>query len=391
MTQPVSAAIPFLDLRRQHAALRGDLEAAVARVFESQRFILGPEGEALEREIAARVGAADAVAVASGTDALLLTWRALGLGPGDEVVTSPFSFFASAGAVLNAGAIPVFADIDPLTFALDPAAAAAAVTPRTRALCPVHLFGQAADVDALRRATRGSVPVVEDACQAIGARLRDRAVGALGLAAAFSFFPTKNLGGAGDGGLVSTADAALASRLRRLRHHGQSEAYIHEEVGTNSRLDELQAAVLRVKLRHLEGWTAARRTHAQALAAGLEAAVPGVRAGGELDGADLSLPVEAEGRLHVYNQFTVRARDRDGLLAHLRASGVGCAVYYPRPLHLQPCLSSTGRAGGFPRAETAAREVLSLPVYPELTSSERDRVVEAVAAFYRSAPPSRPA
>ena len=387
----MSAAIPFLDLRRQHAALKGDLEAAVARVFDSQRFILGAEGEALEREIAGAVGAADAVGVASGTDALLLVWRALDLGPGDEVITSPFSFFASAGAVLNAGARPVFADIDPITFALDPVAVAAAVTPRTRAVCPVHLFGQAADVDALRALAGDRLPVIEDACQAIGARLRGRPVGSLGTAAAFSFFPTKNLGGAGDGGMVSTSDTDLAARLRRLRHHGQSEAYVHDEVGTNSRLDELQAAVLRVKLRHLEAWTAARRAHARALAAGLEAAVAGVRAGGELDGADLSLPVEAEGRLHVYNQFTVRARDRDGLLAHLRDRGVGCAVYYPRPLHRQPALASAAASGSFPRAETAAREVLSLPVFPELTASERERIVEAVAAFYRGGRPSRTA
>jgi dTDP-4-amino-4,6-dideoxygalactose transaminase len=386
---PVSSAdsrpVPFLDLKRQHESIRTEIEAAVGRVFASQRFILGPEGEALESECAAAIGAPSAVAVASGTDALLLIWRAIGLRPGDEVVTSPFSFFASAGSVANAGGRPVFADIDPVTFNLDPAAAAAAIGGRTRAVCAVHLFGQAADLGGLRAVLAGrGVALVEDACQAIGASLDGTQVGALGEAAAFSFFPTKNLGGAGDGGLVTARDAEIARTVRLLRHHGQTSAYEHALIGTNSRLDEIQAAVLRVKLRHLAAWTEARRARARQLAERLSAAPLRVRReGGRLDGADLSLPAEVAGRVHAWNQFTIRARDRDGLRRHLLESGIGCAVYYPLPLHLQPCFAFLGgRAGQFPAAEEACREVLSLPVFPELTDAELERVTAAIAAFY---------
>ncbi len=383
-------SVPFLDLARAFGPIRAGVEAALARVLDSQRFILGEEGLALERGCARLMGVPDAVAVASGTDALLLIYRALELAPGDEVITSPFSFFASAGAVANAGGQPVFADIDPLTFNLDPEAAAAAAGPRTRAICPVHLFGQAAEMEPLRAlAVRRDLALVEDAAQAIGATLDGAPVGSLGDAAAFSFFPTKNLGGAGDGGLVTSRRPALAERVRLLRHHGQTGAYEHAYVGTNSRLDEIQAAILRVKLERLPEWTEARRSIARGLGERLHAAGLQVRDGGPLEGADLSLPLPARGRGHVYNLYTVRARRRDALREHLQRLGIGCGVYYPLPLHLQPCFAALGyRQGDFPQAESASREALSLPCFPGLTGEEMDRIVAAVAGFYRRRDPA---
>ncbi|MFQ5719328.1 MAG: DegT/DnrJ/EryC1/StrS family aminotransferase [Acidobacteriota bacterium] len=381
---PAPTGVPLLDLCRQHATIRAEIEAAVARVFESQRFILGPEVAGLEAECAAFLGAA-AVGVASGTDALLLTLRALGLDRAAEVVTTPFTFFATAGAIVNAGARPVFADIDPVTFNLDPDAARAACSKRTAAICAVHLYGQPADMDGLQAVVSNAGAIlIEDACQAIGARVGACRVGAVGAAAAFSFFPSKNLGGAGDGGLVTTRDAGLAARIRSLRHHGQVGSYEHEAVGTNSRLDELQAAVLRVKLGHLESWNEARRAHAAALTGRLRAGGLNIREGGALDGADLSVPVEAPGCRHVFNQYTLRAARRDRLADALRASGIGCAVYYPLPLHLQPCFAHLGyQRGDLPVAEQASAEVISLPVFPELSEPELDRVAGAVVAFYR--------
>lgn len=369
-------AVPAFSLARQIQRLRPELDAAWDRVLRSGQFILGPEVEALEREIAARLGPdMGAVGVASGSDALYLALVALGVGPGDEVVTTPFTFFATAGAVVRTGATPVFADVEPDTFNLDPDEALARVTPRTRVILPVHLFGLVADVERLRRGFAGAV--LEDAAQALGAAVAGRPAGTLGEAAAVSFFPTKNLGAFGDGGLVVSRDAALLERVRRLRVHGARAKYFHEEVGVNSRLDALQAAVLRVKLGHLDAWTARRRALAARYREGL--AARGL--------TDLVVPqAEPPGRVHAYHQFTVRAPDRDGLRRYLAARGIGSTVYYPYPLHRLPAFAALGYGpGAFPVAERLAAEVLSLPLFPELEEEEVDRVLDAVAAYYRGA------
>lgn len=361
-------AVPLLDLQVQYQAIRAEIDAAVAAVFSTQRFVFGPEVERLEAEIAAFVGAKRAVAVASGTDALWLTLRAAGIGPGDEVITVPFTFFATAGAIHNCGATPVFVDIRSDTFNIDAAQVEAAITPRTRAIIPVHLFGQCADMAALTAmARRHGLFVLEDAAQALGSRYGERFAGALGDAGAISFFPSKNLGAPGDGGMVITDDVALADALRLQRNHGQGETYFHQTVGTNSRLGELQAAVLRVKLRYLRQWTEARRANAAAYTARF-AGVDGV-----------TPPVEVAPCRHVYNQYTLRLTRRDVVRERLRAKGVGCAVYYPVPLHRQECFLHLNCAEGrFPVSEQACREVLSLPVYPELTEPQRQEVMAAV-------------
>jgi dTDP-4-amino-4,6-dideoxygalactose transaminase len=366
-----------LDLRAQFAAIRDQVMPALLAVIERQQFIMGPEVEELERAIATLSSTRHAIACASGTDALLLSLKALDLRPGDEVVTSPFTFFATAGAIWNAGGRPVFADIEPETFNLDVAAVEAAIGPRTRAIVPVHLFGQMARMEELLRVAAGrGLVVIEDAAQAIGARRkidgRWRMAGELGWAGAFSFFPSKNLGAWGDGGMIVTQDDALAERLRRLRTHGGRKHYHHEEVGTNSRLDTLQAAVLLAKLPHLGRWSEARRRVAARYHEGLE----GV--------GDLVLPKVDESNEHIFHQYTVRTQRRDALLEHLRRRGIGCAVYYPTPLHLQPCFAGLGyREGQFPEAERAAREVLSLPIYPELDGGAQARVIEAIREFFR--------
>lgn len=371
--------VPLLDLTLQYRQISADVEAAIRGVVEEQRFVLGPVVERFEREIEAYLGVEHAIGCASGTDAILLAVRALDVAPGDEVVTSPFTFFATAGAVHNAGGRPVFADIDPDTFNLSPQAAEAAFTERTRVVMPVHLFGQMADMTAFRAlGDRRGVKVLEDAAQAIGARQRLAdgtwiTTGTLGDACAFSFFPTKNLGAFGDAGMMVTNDAAVAERLRKLRVHGGRQMYHHEEVGFNSRLDALQAAVLSVKLPHLAGWSAARRANAavydEALA-GLDAVV--------------TPPVRPENET-IVNQYTIRVRDgqRDALQKHLAANGVGSSVYYPLPLHQQECFAYLGyREGQFPEAERAAREVLSLPVFPELTPGQLHHAAEQVRAFF---------
>jgi dTDP-4-amino-4,6-dideoxygalactose transaminase len=363
--------VPLLDLKAQFRTIREDVLAAVLAVAESQQFIMGPAVAQLEAGLARLCRTRAAVSCASGTDALLLPLKAL-IRPGDEVITSPFTFFASAGAVVNAGGRPVFVDIDPATFNLRPDQVAAAVTPRTRAIVPVHLFGQMAPIEEiLPVAARHGLAVVEDAAQAIGARrLVDgawRMAGELGTVGAFSFFPSKNLGAWGDGGLITTQDEALAERLRRLRTHGGAKQYHHDEVGTNSRLDTLQAAVLAAKLPHLERWSAARREHA----ACYTDALGGV--------AGITTPAVDPRNEHIFHQYTIRSDRRDALMTWLKERGVGCAVYYPRPLHLQPCFASLGyREGQFPEAERACGEVLSLPVYPELTAAQRDTVVRAI-------------
>ena len=368
--------VPLLDIGAQHAPIRDALIGALARVLDSNRFIMGAEVEALERELADRLGVVDAIGVSSGTDALLVALMALGIGPGDEVVTSTYSFFASAGSVSRLGATPVFVDVQPETFNLDPAAVAAAMTSRTRAIIPVHLFGQPADLHPIiNTAVRAGVAVIEDAAQAIGAVYDGHLVGSMGALGCFSFFPSKNLGALGDAGLVTTMSPAMGKTIRSLRNHGMEPKYVHRVVGGNFRLDAMQAAVLRVKLPHLEPWTAARRRNAARYRALFENArlTECVR-----------LPLEAPNRTHIYNQFVIRVDDRDGLRKHLDANGIGTEVYYPVPFHLQECFANLGyRPGAFPHAEAAARESLALPIYSELTETQQSAVVNAISRFYR--------
>ena len=386
--------VPQFDLRAQYATLKDEILAALARVCESQRFILGPEGDALERELAGYCGAKFAVGCASGSDALLLSMVALGVQPEEEVVTVPFTFFSTAGAVARLGARAAFVDIDPRTYTMDPArleAYLAKLGPdrrrRTRALIPVHLYGQPAEMDAINElARRFELPVIEDAAQALGADYRGRRAGALGATACFSFYPTKNLGAYGDAGLVTTNDPVLAERLRALRQHGCThEKYCHDVVGWNSRLDELQAAVLRVKFKRLEEWTRARQRAADAydelfLAAGL-AAPEGVYPD---DTHPVVGPHRAADCRHVFHQYVIRARQRDNLEKFLSEEGVGTEVYYPRPLHLQDCFAAWGgRAGDCPESERAAAEVLALPLYAELTREQQHYVVGKIAEFFR--------
>ena len=366
--------VPLLDLQAQHQRIGAEVEAAVHDVIQSQRFVLGPAVERLEEEMAERVGVKHAVSCASGTDALLLPLRCLDMEPGDEVVVPAFTFFATAGAVWNAGLRPAFADIDPRTFNLTAATIEPAITDRTRAIVVVHLFGQMAPMaEIMALAERRGLHVIEDAAQSIDARQRVhgdwRAAGSVGTAGAFSFFPTKNLGGYGDGGLITTNDDDLADRLRKIRVHGGRQMYHHEMVGTNSRLDAIQAAVLSAKLPHLERWTEERRRNA----AEYDEAFAGH--------AGLTAPFVAEDGFHVYNQYTVRTPRREALREHLDREGIGSGIYYPVPLHLQECFRGLGgREGDLPESERAAREVLSLPIYPELTSEQIRAVVAAVAS-----------
>ncbi|HEX8688467.1 MAG TPA: DegT/DnrJ/EryC1/StrS family aminotransferase, partial [Pyrinomonadaceae bacterium] len=355
-----------------------ELRAALGRVLDSQQFILGEDVRLLESELARYTRARHAVGCGSGSDALLLALLALDAGAGTEVVTTPFTFFATAGAVVRAGARPVFVDIEPRTYNIDPARVEEAVTGRTRALLPVHLYGQCAEMGEILRVAQGrGVRVIEDAAQAIGAEdARGRAAGAAGDAGCFSFYPTKNLGAAGEAGLVTANDAGLAERLRRLRVHGGATEYHHDEVGFNSRLDTFQAAVLRVKLPHLDAWSDARR----------ERAGDYTRLMGEAGLSEfVTPPYVLEGARHIFHQYVVRvpAARRDALLEHLRANGVGTKVYYPVPLHLQPCFAYLGyREGDFPESERAARETLALPMFPELTRGQQEYVVETLRRFF---------
>jgi dTDP-4-amino-4,6-dideoxygalactose transaminase len=371
--------VPLLDLTAQYRQIADEVRDAVMGVIEEQRFILGPVVDRLEAQVAELLGVEHAVGCASGTDALLLSLRTLGVQPGDEVVTTPFTFFATAGAIHNVGARPVYADIRPDTFNLDPAAAEAAVTERTRAIMPVHLFGQMAEMEAFRAlGDRSGIPVIEDAAQAIGARQRAAAgewitTGTLGDTCAFSFFPSKNLGAFGDAGMIVTNDAKTAERLRTLRVHGGRQMYHHEEVGYNSRLDALQAAVLSVKLPYLERWSEARRANARFYDEALA----------DIDG--VTTPVVLPGNETIVNQYTIRVHEgrRDELMAFLRERGVGSAVYYPLPLHLQECFAYLGcQRGQFPESERAADEVLSLPIYPELEQAQLEYVADSIRAFF---------
>jgi dTDP-4-amino-4,6-dideoxygalactose transaminase len=354
--------VPLLDVKAQNAPLREAILGAIARVVDSGAFILGPEVEAFEKELAAALGTRRAVGLSSGTDALLVALMALDLRPGDEVVTTPYSFYATVGCIARLGARPVFADIDPESYNLDPVAAAAACGPKTRALIPVHLFGRPAVVP------RVSVPIVEDAAQAIGA------CKVAGIASCMSFFPSKNLGAFGDGGALLTDDDGFADKAAILRAHGSKPKYVHHKVGGNFRLDALQAAILRVKLAKLPGWTASRRANAERYRR-LFAAQPGIP-------PELILPADAPG--HIYNQFVIRAARRDALREYLTKNGVGTEVYYPLALHLQPCFAELGwKPGAFPHSERATRETLALPIYAELTEAQQAFVVEQIANFYR--------
>jgi dTDP-4-amino-4,6-dideoxygalactose transaminase len=378
------AGVPMLDLRRQYAQLREEILAAVERVCSSQHFILGVEVEALEHELAAFCGTTHAIGCASGTDALWLALAAVGVQPGDTVITTAFSFFASASAIVRAGARPVLLDVDPHTLNLDPAQVEAYLRAgrptRLRALMPVHLYGQCADMDALDRlAGEFQIPIVEDAAQAVGAAWRDRHAGSLGATAAFSFYPTKNLSAYGDAGLVTTNNPDFAAHMRRLRNHGSPRRYLHEELGWNSRLDAIQAAVLRVKLPHVEDWNRRRRERAATYdrlltQSGLLSAT------GESPVRVLAATPHA---LHVYHQYAIRAQRRDDLRQFLADRKIGSEIYYPIPLHLQPALAYLGYGeGDLPESERAAREVLALPMFPELTDDEQQWVVENIAEFY---------
>jgi dTDP-4-amino-4,6-dideoxygalactose transaminase len=367
-------SVPLLDLRAQYAPLRDEILSALTRVCDSQRFIMGAEIASLESELARMLGVGHAIAVSSGTDALLLALMALGVKSGDEVVTSAYSFFATAGCISRLGARPVFVDIDPQTCNIDPSRIADAITPKTKAILPVHLFGLSADLDPiLDEASRSGIPVIEDAAQAIGATYGSRQVGGFGAFGCFSFFPSKNLGAFGDAGLVTTNDATLATRARSMRTHGMEPKYHHLMVGGNFRMDELQAAVLRVKAPHLAAWTEARRLNAARY----------IRMFGDAGLGDrIALPIEPQGRRHVFNQFVIRTPERDGLKRHLDDCHIGNEIYYPQPLHLQPCFADLGYGpGDLPQAERAAAESLAIPIYGELTVEQQQTVVSAIAEF----------
>ncbi len=363
-------SVPMLDLGAQYDRIKNELTEAVTEVFETQGFVGGPNVQGLEQEIAQFLGAEHALAVASGTDALILALRAVGVKPGDEVIATTFSFFATGGAIANAGATPVFVDIDPATYNIDPTQIEARITERTKAILPVHLYGQCADMDAiLAIAKKHNLAVVEDAAQAIGALYKDHAACTFGDAAALSFYPTKNLGGAGDAGMIIAGNDAVARQVDLLRNHGSDKTYHHIIVGTNSRLDAIQAAVLRIKLKYLAEWTEQRRTNAAYYDAQFAA----------LD--EVVTPAVREDCYHVYHQYVIRVPKRDAVLAFLRERGVGCAVFYPLPLHEQECFKPYGcHEMPCPNASQAAQEVLALPIYAELTREQQDEVVAGIKA-----------
>lgn len=367
--------VPLLDLKAQYRSIKAEIDAAVAEVFESQAFILGPKVKECEEALAQYCRSRFAVGVSSGTDALLIALMAENIGPNDEVITTPYTFFATAGSIARLGARPVFVDIDPVTFNINPAGIPARVSARTRAIVPVHLFGQMADMDPiLEVARRHNLCVIEDAAQAIGAEYKGRRAGSLGEYGCFSFFPSKNLGGAGDGGCVTTQDPERAERLTVLRVHGSKPKYYHKVIGGNFRLDSIQAAVVAVKLRYLDRWSAARQANA--------ARYDRLFAEAGLAGREVITPAARTNR-HIYNQYVIRARQRDALVAFLREKRIGCEIYYPVPLHLQECFRYLGyREGDFPESERAARETLALPIYPELTPEQQAYVVETIASFY---------
>lgn len=366
--------IPLLDLKQEYLELKGEIDAAVGRVLASGQFILGPEGQAFETELAAYVGVPHAIGLNSGTDALVIALRALDIGPGDEVLVPDTTFIATAEAVRLVGATPVFIDIEPVGFSLDPGQLPARATSRTKAVMVVHLYGLCADMDPILDFCRArGIHLIEDVAQALGASYKGRKAGSFGSLSCLSFFPTKNLGGYGDAGAILTSSPELDRRVRRLRSHGAEKRYHHEEIGYNSRLDELQAAILRVKLPQLDRWNARRRE----LAARYRAA---------LDGTDIRCPAEPAGRAHIYHLFSVRSPRRDALRKHLESRRIACALHYPTPLHLQPALRGTHDAGAdFPESRRLAAEVLSLPLYPQMTDAQQNEVAAAVREFCREA------
>lgn len=400
-TQPQTQPVPLLDLKAQYASIRDEIREAIDRVADSQHFILGPEVEALESEVAAYSQCEFGIGVSSGTDALLVALMAINIKPGDEVITTPYTFFATAGAIARLNARPVFVDIDPLTYNIDPAQIEAAINERTRAIIPVHLYGQMADMNPIMEvARRHNLVVIEDAAQAIGSEYEGRRAGAIGDMTCFSFFPSKNLGGFGDGGMVTTNDAELARQVKLLRNHGYAPKYYNKVVGGNFRLDAIQAAVLRVKLKYLDSWTEKRQQNAatyrrlfeeaelsiQPQFVGLTNEASGVEAPNKLsEMSGVVLPFEAPNMRHIYNQFIIRSGQRDQLLAHLKERRIGTEVYYPVPMHVQECFAELGyKMGDFEESERAANETLALPIYPELTESMMARVVNAISDFYRT-------
>ncbi len=366
--------VPLLDLKAQYATIRDQIREAMDRVAESQYFILGPEVTALEAEVAAYSQCKFGIGVSSGTDALLVAMMAIGIQPGDEIITTPYTFFATAGCIARLGAKSVFVDIDPHSFNIDASQIEAAITPRTKAIIPVHLYGQMADMDPIMAvAERHNLVVIEDAAQAIGAEYKGRRAGSIGHIGCFSFFPSKNLGGFGDGGMVVTNDAHLAEQLVLLRGHGAKPKYYHKVVGGNFRLDAIQAAVLRVKLKYLDSWTEGRQRNA-ALYRQL------FQEGGV---TNITLPVEMPDVRHIYNQFVIRCPQRDALIEHLKAHKIGCEIYYPVPMHTQECFAELGYVkGDFPLSEAAADETLAIPIYPELTEAMLKTVVHVIGLFY---------
>lgn len=384
--------IPLLDLREQHRHISEEIRSAIDRVIESQHFILGPEVEALEKEVAAYSECEFGIGVSSGTDALLVSLMALDIMPGDEVITTPYSFFATAGSIARLGATPVFVDIDPDTFNISPEMVEARINARTRAVMPVHIFGQMAEMDLIMEvARRHRLYVIEDAAQAIGAEYKGRRAGSIGDLGCFSFYPTKNLGGFGDGGMVTTNNARLAERVRRLRNHGYAARYYNKEVGGNFRLDAIQAAVLRVKLKYLDDWTRARQrnaaryrtlfTEAQLVHSDAD------RSSSSFEQNGVKLPAEAPERRHIYNQFVISSAARDRLQSFLTEQRIGTEIYYPVPLHLQECFTGLNYGeGDFPTSELATRQTLALPIYPELTAQQQMTVVQSIKEFMAAVP-----
>lgn len=375
--------VPLLDLKAQYASIKEEIRAALDEVLESQIFILGPKVEELEKQIASYSHVKHAVGVSSGSDALLISLMALDIGPGDEVITSPFTFFATAGVIARLRAVPVFVDIDPVTYNIAPEKIEPAVTARTKAIIPIHLFGQCADMQPLMEiASKYGLIVIEDAAQSMGAEYRGRRAGAIGHLGIFSFFPSKNLGGFGDGGMVVTNDEVLYERVKVLRVHGAKPKYYHKIVGGNFRLDAIQAAVLTVKMKYLEGWSQKRRDNAGSYDRQLAEARP----------IDIVLPkaVYRDGGdrdYHIYNQYTIRTKQRDRLQRFLKDNGIGTEIYYPLPLHLQECFKDLGyKKGDFPVAEESAGAVLSLPIYPELSTAQKDYIVEKIREFCQAHP-----
>lgn len=376
--------VPLLDLKAHHEPLHQEIMAAVEQVFQSQAFILGPEVGKLEEHVATYCQTKYGIGVTSGTDALLVALMALGVGPGDEVITTPYSFFATAGAVARLGAKPVLADIDPRTFNMDPNKIEKAVTQRTKGIIPVHLYGQSAEMEPIMDiATRRNVAVIEDAAQAIGTEYADgRRVGSIGTIGCFSFFPSKNLGCLGDGGMVVTNDPDLAERMRVLRVHGSKPKYYHKLIGGNFRLDTIQAAVLNVKLKYLDQWTKRRQENADRYKRLFQQS--GLVQKGSVELPEAVYRASGVKHYHIYNQFVLRVERRDDLLAHLKQKGIGVEIYYPVPFHLQECFRFLGhKEGDFPESERAANETLAIPIYPELTTGQQTEVVEAFATFYR--------